>query len=185
MYEDPPANKENFMEIRLNALEIALNNEMNEHRFYLKHAELTTNPVGRAMFTQIAGEELEHHQRLKQLAESWKKDKKWPDTLPLKVKDTAVKAVFFEAIQAGRKQTAGGNEDELQAIRTAIEFEAKGTQFYAGLRDQSTDPKEKAFFGLLADIEHEHYASLKDTEEFFTDPVAWFQRVESTDLDGA
>ena len=53
------------------------------------------------------------------------------------------------------------------------------------LRDQSTDPKEKAFFGLLADIEHEHFTSLKDTEEFFVNPGGWFQKAESTGLDGA
>jgi rubrerythrin len=139
--------KEIFMEDRLNALEIALNNEMNEHKFYLANAGRTANPLGKAMFAQIAGEELEHYERLKQLSESWKKDKKWPDTVPLKVKNTEVKAIFFKAAKAtGGKPDAIGNQDELQAIRTAIEFEAKGAAFYARLRDQSTDPKEKAFF---------------------------------------
>ncbi len=157
------------MEARLNALEIALKNEMNEHHFYLKNAERTANPVGKAMFAQIAAEELEHYERLKQLADNWKKDKKWPETVPLKVKDTAVRSVFGKAAQAGGK-AAAGDDDDLKAVRTAIEFEAKGAQFYAELRDQSADPKEKAFFGLLADIEHEHFASLKDTEEFFIDP---------------
>ena len=174
------------MEERLNALEIALNNEMNEHKFYLTNAERTKNPVGRAMFTQIAGEELEHHERLKQLSEVWKKNDKWPETVPLKVKETAVKSVFFTAAKAaGGNQEAGTNQDELQAIRTAIDFEAKGAAFYARLRDQSTDPKEKAFFGLLADIEHEHFASLKDTEEFFVNPAGWFQKAEKSGLDGA
>jgi rubrerythrin len=175
--------KENFMEERLNALEIALKNEMNEHHFYLTNAGRTGNPVGKAMFAQIAAEELEHYERLKQLAENWKQDKKWPETLPLKVNDTAVRAVFGKALQGGKK--TAGDDDDLKAIRTAIEFEAKGAQFYAGLRDQSADPKEKAFFGLLADIEHEHYASLKDTEEFFTNPSSWYQKAESTGLDGA
>jgi rubrerythrin len=73
----------------------------------------------------------------------------------------------------------------LKAIRKAIEFEAKGAQFYAELRDKSADPKEKAFFGLLSDIEREHYASLKDTEEFFVDPAAWYQKAQSSGLDGA
>jgi rubrerythrin len=178
--------REIFMEERLNALEIALNNEMNEHKFYLANAERTKNPVGRAMFTQIGGEELGHYERLKQLSESWKKDKRWPETVPLKVKNTEVKAIFFKATRAtGGKPDVTGNQDDLQAVRTAIDFEAKGAAFYARLRDQSTDPKEKAFFGLLADIEHEHFASLKDTEEFFIHPGAWFQKAERTGLDGA
>ena len=84
----------------------------------------------------------------------------------------------------GGEKTAG-DDDDLKAVRKAIAFEAKGAQFYAGLRDQSADPKEKAFFGLLADIEHEHFASLKDTEEFFIDPAAWYQKAQSSGLDGA
>jgi rubrerythrin len=176
--------KENFMEERLNALGIALKNEINEYHFYLANAGRTANPVGKAMFEQIAGEELEHYERLKQLADRWQKDEKWPDTVPLVVKDTAVKAIFNSAAQTSVK-AAGGDDDDLKAVRKAIEFEAQGAMFYAGLRDQSVDPKEKAFFGLLADIEHEHYASLKETEEFFVDPGAWYQKSESSGLDGA
>ncbi len=97
--------------------------------------------------------------------------------------DSAV--MVIDAAKGSGKPEAGGNQDELQAIRTAIAFEAKGAAFYAKLRDQSTDPKEKAFFGLMAAIEHEHFTSLKDTEEYFVNPGAWFQRVESTNLDGA
>ena len=171
------------MEERLDALEIALKNEMNEHHFYLKNAERTANPVGKAIFAQIAAEELEHYERLKQLAENWKKDQKWPETVPLKVKDTAVRSVFGKAAQGGEK--TAGDADDLAAVRKAIDFEAKGAQFYAELRDKSTDPKEKAFFGLLADIEHEHFVSLKDTEEFFVDPAGWYQKSETTRLDGA
>jgi len=171
------------MEARLDALDIALKNEMNEHHFYLQNAERTANPVGKAMFAQIAAEELEHYERLKQLADIWKKDKKWPETLPLKVNDTAVRSVFGRATPGGEK--TAGDDDDLKAVRKAIEFEAKGAQFYAGLRDQSADPKEKAFFELLANIEHEHFVSLKDTEEFFIDPAAWYQKVQGSGLDGA
>jgi rubrerythrin len=171
------------MEERLNALEVALKNEMNEHRFYLKNAERTTNSVGKAMFSQIAAEELEHYERLQQLADKWKKDQKWPETLPLKVKDTAVRSVFGRAARGSGK--LAGDDDDLKAIRKAIEFESKGAQLYAELRDKSVDPKEKAFFGLLSDIEREHYTSLMDTEEFFVDPAAWYQKAQSSGLDGA
>ncbi len=173
------------MESRLNALETALKNEMNEHHFYKKNAERTKNAVGKAMFEQIAMEELEHYERLKQLAESWKKNKKWPETVPLMVNETAVRSIFGRAAQASGKAAAAEDADDLKAVRTAIEFEAKGAAFYAGLRDQSSDPKEKAFFGLLANIEHEHFSSLKDTEEYFVNPGGWFQKAESSGLDGA
>ncbi|MEJ2066523.1 MAG: ferritin family protein, partial [Deltaproteobacteria bacterium] len=56
---------------RLNALEVALNNETKEREFYQKHAKRTTHPLGKLMFQQIADEELEHYERLKQLHEKW------------------------------------------------------------------------------------------------------------------
>jgi len=172
------------MKERLNALQVALNNEMKEHEFYLKNAERTKNPVGKAMFEQIGGEELEHYERLKQLHANWEKDKKWPETVPLKVKDTAIKSVLKDAVQKAPK-TIKGDADDLKAIRVAIEFEGKGAEYYANLREQVSDPKEKAFFNLLANIEHEHYVSLKETEEFLTDPVSWFRKKERAGLDGA
>ena len=82
-------------------------------------------------------------------------------------------------------ETGGGDADDLAAVRKAIDFEEKGAAFYRRLRDQLTNPQEKAFFDLLASIEHEHYLSLKDTEEYLVDPVSWFRKREGTSLDGA
>jgi rubrerythrin len=152
---------------RFSALEVALNNEMREREFYLKNAKRTKNPLGRKMFQQIGDEELEHYERLKQLHEKWEKQGKWPETVPLKVKDTVVK------------------DDDLEAVRTAIDFEAKGAKLYAELRDAVSDPQEKEFFDLLTRIENEHYLSLKDTEEYFTDPASWYRKVEHHSFDGA
>jgi hypothetical protein len=53
------------------------------------------------------------------------------------------------------------------------------------LRDASTDPKEKAFFEILSKMERQHYLSLKDTEDYFTDPEGWFRKKEHHGVDGA
>jgi rubrerythrin len=73
----------------------------------------------------------------------------------------------------------------LKAIRTAIDFEARGVALYTKLEKESTDPKEKAFFNLIASVERDHLLSLRDTEEFLTDPASWYQNVEKPMLDGA
>ena len=168
---------------RLNALEVALNNEMREREFYLKNAERTKNPLGKAMFKQIGDDELEHYERLKQLQEKWKKQEKWPETVPLKVKDTIVKDILSGFIKKVDK-TSIGDANDLEAVRTALDFEAEGAKYYANLRDTVSDPKEKQFFDLLSKIENEHYLSLKDTEEYFTDPESWYQKMEHHSLDG-
>ncbi len=168
---------------RLNALEVALKNEMVEREFYLKNAERTANPLGKAMFKQIGDEELEHYERLKQLYEKWSKQEKWPETIPLKVKNTDIKAVL-NGLNRKIEGASRGDANDLEAIRKALDFEAKGVKFYAELRDAVTDPKEKQFFDLLSKIEHEHYLSLKDTEEYFLDPQSWFRKMEHHTLDG-
>src|SRR4030043_1985276 len=119
---------------RLNALEVALNNEMREREFYLKNADRTQNPLGKKMFRQIGDDELEHYERLKQLHQKWAKQEKWPETVPLKVKNTIVKDILLEFVKKVDK-TAKGDSNDLEAIRTAIDFEAKGAKFYADLRD--------------------------------------------------
>jgi rubrerythrin len=172
------------MKERLNALEVALNNEMREHEFYKTHARRSNNSVAKAMFDQIAMEELEHYERLKQLHEKWIKDEKWPETVPLKVGNTLVGNILKNVLNQALTEPAG-NADELQALRMAIDFEGQGAAYYARLRDMVSDTREKAFFDLMASIEHEHYVSLKETEEYFIDPAGWHQRMEKTGLDGA
>ncbi|MGD0915035.1 MAG: ferritin family protein [Thermodesulfobacteriota bacterium] len=168
---------------RLNALEVALNNEMREREFYLKNAKRTKNPLGKAMFKQIGDDELEHYERLKQLHQKWAKQEKWPETVPLKVKDTVVKDILLDFVKKVDR-TGKGDSDDLEAVRTALDFEAKGAKFYAELRDSVSDPKEKQFFDLLSKMENEHYLSLKDTEEYFIDPASWYRMVERHTLDG-
>jgi rubrerythrin len=168
---------------RLNALQVALNNETREREFYLKHAKRTKNALGKKMFQQIGDDELEHYERLKQLHQKWAKQEKWPETVPLKVRDTIVKDILLEFVKK-MDETAKGDSDDLEAVRTAIDFEAKGAKFYAELRDSVTNPKEKQFFDLLARMENEHYVSLKDTEEYFIDPASWYRKAEHHTLDG-
>ncbi len=169
---------------RLNALEVALNNELREREFYLQNAKRTRNPLGKAMFTQIGDEELEHYERLKQLHEKWESQEKWPETVPLKVNETVVSNVLLDFV---RKVDEGsqGDDDDLNAVKTAIDFEAKAAKYYAQLRDNVSDEREKRFFDLLSRIENEHYLSLRETEVYLSDPASWYQKVEHHGLDGA
>jgi rubrerythrin len=168
---------------RLNALEVALNNELREREFYLKNAGRTKNALGKAMFQQIGDEELEHYERLKQLHQKWENQEKWPETVPLKVKETVVKDILVGLVNKV-DTSSKGDTDDLSAVRIAIDFEAKGALFYSKLRDSVSNPKEKQFFDLLSKIENEHYLSLKDTEEYLTDPASWYRRMEHHTLDG-
>jgi rubrerythrin len=127
------------------------------------------------MFEQIADDELEHYKRLKELQDKQRVDEGLPDTVPLKVRDTNLKSILKDVIDSIDK-VPQIDDDELKAIRKAMAFEAQGAAYYAKLRDAVTDPKEKAFFGLLANMEHEHYLVLKETEAYLSNPDLWFQK---------
>lgn len=172
------------MNKRMNALKFALENEQKERDFYLVNARRTKNMAGKNMFKQIADEEKEHYEVLKKLHEQWEKKKKWPATVPLKVKKSLAGSIL-KSLSEKKAARIKGNEDDLKAIRTAIDFEARGVALYTKLENGSTDPKEKDFFNLLAGIERQHFLSLRDTEEFLTDPAAWYQNAEKTTMDGA
>lgn len=169
---------------RLNALEVALKNEAREREFYLLQAERTSNPLGKAMFKEIADDEREHYERLTKLHEAWEKEGQWPETVPLEIKRTNVRDVLTQFV-SNAAQLPAGDADDLKAVRTAIDFEARGVEFYGRLRDGVADRREKKFFDLLVSIENEHYLSLKETEEFLTDPASWYLVKERHTLDGA
>jgi rubrerythrin len=170
-------------EERLNAIEVAIANEMRERAFYLNHALKTRHPLGKAMFEQLAVEELEHAERLKEVHKKWERLDKWPETIPLKVKDTVVKDILLKVVKESEKAPVG-DADDLEAIRTAVEFEAQGVKAYVALADAVSDPHEKAFFDLLSMIEHEHYQSLRDAEEYLGDPDSWYRGTEHRTFDG-
>jgi rubrerythrin len=168
----------------MNALKFALENEQKEREFYMANARRTKNMAGKNMFKQIADEEKEHYEILKKLHEKWQQQKKWPATVPLKVKKSLAGSIL-KSMSGKKAAHIAGNEDDLKAIRTAIDFEARGVALYTKLEKESNDPKEKAFFNLIASVERDHLLSLRDTEEFLTDPATWYQNVEKPALDGA
>jgi rubrerythrin len=169
---------------RIEALEVALNNEQQEAAFYLKHAERTTDPLGKKMFETLAADEQEHYQRIQALHQKLKEGGKWPDTLPLTVKGTKVRDVLQSVVEAVA-QAPETRTNDMEAVKIAIAFESKGEAHYKKLREGADDPVEKSFYGLLESIEREHRLSLEDTYEYFKDPESWFQRMEKHGLDGA
>ena len=68
--------------------------------------------------------------------------------------------------------------------RIAADFEDKGVRLYGQLAAASADRRERDFFELLAMIEYEHFLSLRDAEEYFENPAAWFTKIEHPMMDG-
>jgi hypothetical protein len=170
-------------EERIKALEVALNNESRERDFYLRHKERTKNPHGKSMFASIAKDEDEHYQRILELHARLRKEGKWPETVPIKVKNTEVKALMQKLIEAV-DISAPVDQDDVEAVKIAIDFESKGEVFYRELAKSIDNPVEKSFYELLASMEREHLLSLQDTLEYFQDPAGWYRGKERLHVDG-
>ena len=170
-------------EERLQALEVALNNESRERDFYLKHAERTSNSFGKTMFQSIASDEDEHYQRLLELHGKLREKGKWPETIPLEVRGTDMKHILKKLVDS-IDTSDKADMDDLEAVQIAIDFETKGEKFYTDLRDSVDNPVEKEFYGVLAAMEREHRLSLEDTLEYFKDPEGWYRMKEKQHLDG-
>lgn len=168
---------------RIEALEVALNNEQREAEFYLKNAERTTDPLGKKMFQTLAEDEREHYQRIQALHAKLKEGGRWPESLPLTVKGTQVRDVLKSVVEKV-EQSPETRTGDMEAVQIAIAFEAKGEAHYKKLRETADDPAEKEFFGLLESIEREHRLSLEETLEYFKDPEAWLLHMEKAGLDG-
>ena len=171
-------------EERIKALEVALNNESRERDFYLKHKERTINPIGKLMFATIASDEDEHYRRILELHKRLTKEGKWPETIPLKVKGTEVKAVLNKLVDSV-DTSSKADMDDVEAVKIAVDFETKGEIFYSNLAKSVENPVEKKFYELLSSIEREHRLSLEDTYEYFKDPAGWYRIKERHHIDGA
>lgn len=166
------------------ALKLALTNEKKEKEFYLENASRTNDPVGRAMFESIAEDEAEHYSRLLELYEKMDERGKWPDEFSTDISSRKVGEMIDRLIGEGAPQPRS-DDDDVRALKIALEFEEKGEKFYRDLAENAESEAERHFFSLLASIEREHRLSLDETLEYFEDPDGWMRRKGRGGLDGA
>ena len=77
------------------------------------------------------------------------------------------------------------DDDDIEAIKIAIDFEAKGVQLYERLRKNVDAPLEKEFYDMLVSIEREHLMSLQNAYDYFQNPEDWYTIREKHRFDGA
>jgi len=159
---------------KMQALELALMNEKKEKEFYLMHAGRTNDPLGRAMFNSIAGEEGEHYNRLLELHGKMEERERWPDDFSVDISASKVREILDGVIGAAASP-AGGDEEDVEAVKIAIAFESKGEKFYDKMAAGAGNDRERHFFSLLASMERDHRLSLEDTLAYFEDPKGWLQ----------
>ena len=163
---------------KLEALELALTNEAKEKEYYLANARRSADPVGKAAFQFLAEDEAEHYARLLEVYERMGGKDKWPEGFSVKISVSKLKDILDGVIRgvADKKFEAQGEDADIEAVKLALEFEAKGEKLYADLALMADQDEEREFFEMLSAMEREHKNSLQETLEYFQDPDGFLKR---------
>ena len=167
----------------LEALQIAIQMEIDGKKYYLKASQESSNELGKKLLRSLAAEEDVHRQKFEQIYDTIRKKKVWPVTDFQPDGGKRLRTIFAKAIEeTGSKVKAPATE--LDAAQTAMDMENKTYDFYRSQREKATYDAERQFYHTLAGEEREHHLILLDYYEYLKDPAGWFVKKEHPSLDG-
>lgn len=167
----------------LEALQFAIQMEIDGKEFYLKASRKSSNDFGKKLLNTLALEEDLHRQIFEQIYDAISKDKAWPETGFQPDGGRALKTIFARALEEGSLDIKAPIT-ELDSVQAAMIMENKTYDFYKSQGKDATYRAEIDFYEALAAQEREHYLILLDYYEFLKDPAAWFVDKEHPSLDG-
>jgi len=167
----------------LEALQIAIQMEIDGKKYYLKASQESSNELGKKLLRSLAAEEDVHRQKFEQIYDTIRKKKVWPVTDFQPDGGKRLRTIFAKAIEeTGSKVKAPATE--LDAAQTAMDMENKTYDFYRSQREKATYDAERQFYHTLAGEEREHHLILLDYYEYLKDPAGWFVKKEHPSLNG-
>lgn len=157
-------------------LKLAVDKERMRKSAYLEAAEKTHNPLARATFTSLAGEEDKHEQYVKAYYDRQMADQGWPAPAEMGVEDDTMAVVreIFKRATAKIEQAGQKDEGLTEVYDASIAAEAESIEFYEDAYEKATDANAKAFFAVLVRAEKLHLKLFSETQEFLDDTGKWF-----------
>ena len=165
------------------ALQIALQMEINGKEYYLKASRESSNELGKKLLQSLAAEEDIHRQEFEEIYKAIRKQKAWPRVVLQRDRGKALRTILagvIEEIGPDVKAPAF----ELDTIQIALDMENKTHDFYKSQGKKATYDAEREFYQSLAVEEREHHLILLDYYEYLKDPAGWFVQKEHPSLDG-
>ncbi len=167
----------------LEALQIAIQMEIDGKEFYLKASQESSNELGKQLLQSLAVEEDFHRQKFEEIYSAIRSKKAWPTTDFQPDGGKRLRTIFAKiAEEMGSNIKALATE--LDAIQTAMDMENKTHDFYKSQWGNATYDAERDFYETLAAEEREHHLILLDYYEYLKDPAGWFVSKEHPSLDG-
>jgi rubrerythrin len=167
----------------LQALEKAMQLEIDGMAFYRKASNDMQNTLAKEMFAYLADAEVTHMDRIKQISESLKMTGNWRH-IDYGKGPAGIKEIFSRLAKEN-KDSLVPDATDTRAIDTGLDLEVKSIDFYTGQYAGSNDAIEKAFYLSLVEEENSHYRTLQDMKFYLENPEAWYAEHEHHGLDGA
>jgi len=167
----------------LEALQIAIQMEIDGKEYYMKASQESGNELGKKLLQALATEEDIHRQKFEQIYNAIRNKKAWPVTDFQPDGGKRLRTIFARAteeIGSNIKSLA----TELDAIQTAMGMENETYDFYKRHGESATHNAERDFYHAVAAEEKEHHLVLLDYYEYLKDPSGWFVKTEHPSLDG-
>jgi rubrerythrin/DNA-directed RNA polymerase subunit RPC12/RpoP len=137
------------------AIEVAMQAEKDASQFYGKISKKTRDPRGRDMLQQLSEFEMNHYNRLKELAKSLQEKGEW-----ILYPGTSLKR---KAITLKPDKVKGQDQlTDMDALKLAVREEKKAGAYYRSMAELTKDPRGKDMYKRLANEEELHEKLLND-----------------------
>ena len=166
----------------LEALQIAIQMEIDGKEYYFKASQESSNELGKKLLQSLAAEEDIHRQKFEEIYSAISNKRAWPVTDFQPDGGKRLRTIFARATEEiGSDIKAPATE--LDAIQKAMDMENKTYDFYKNQSQTATYYTDRDFYEALAAEEREHHLILLDYYEYLKDPAGWFVKKEHPSLD--
>jgi rubrerythrin len=139
----------------LKAIEVAMLAEKEASQFYTRASKMTKDPKGRDMLQQLSEFEMNHFNRLKDLAASLRDKGEW-----ISYAGTSLKR---KVLNLNMERLKGQDQlTDMDALKLGIQAEKKAGSYYRSMAELTRDPLGKEMYKRLAQEEELHEKLLND-----------------------
>jgi len=143
----------------------ALKLEADGQEFYNKMATHVGDADGKAMFSQLAADEVDHYNYIKRQAEALQAGEGW-ETIPEMDMVESLDAVSLVFPRDEKiPDVLGDDPDEEQALLFGLGIESESFTLYHNSAERANNPEARKLFMQLAGAEHRHFEILMQRYE--------------------
>jgi len=158
------------METAIEILKTGVSIEKNGLSAYLNFAYRTKDPTGKNMFIRLAQDELQHMEVLEKMLDGIMCNKTWVcEAIP----ESVIEKIAPRIREIDKMKSEEG-QDELSALKTALDLEKRSIEFYNENKRFVNNPEAIKIFDRIIEMEESHYDLLQAEIDHIEQTGFWF-----------